>query len=445
MSTIQYPDFAKDRGPGFWLHSANLWASRRSFFRGDRSNELRYAFGEANPPSRSVSFERLLPEGRESGSGFSFIIIGDPGEGDRSQYGLLPLIRAMKADFMIVVGDLANPAGRIHAGGRNKDDYLAGFFEPYRGLDMAIWSVPGNHEYYSAGEGREYYDTFCSRKFADRWNQYGLRLVPQPGTFWELSDPDSKLTVIGIDSGKSGNLDGKRLLRSSRPDAIQTGWFEERLRIADRDKKAVIVLFHIPALSQGGKKKDAHLHGLYQTIAGHESVRYVICGHDHSFQYYDPSTFVRFLNDSMNICTNRKNPICHITNGGGGSSLHPTSFMNNSRFRPKICYPDLNQWNDYVTWGKKVTSWLGISHTLLGFTVGKIQEHTVADADAARFLSFIKVEVKGGMGDSTFSVRPVFMNDVCELYAQQEKVVNVISGDSLPDAELADRCYQDPI
>ena len=111
---------------------------------------------------------------------------------------------------------------------------------------------------------KEYYDTFCTRRYASRWTEYGLRFVPQPGTYWELKDKNVTLTVIGIDTGKSGKLDGhKRLWATLPPDHQQYKWLEERLTLADKDEKDVIIVLHIPwhlfvianqHLVQNGKK-----------------------------------------------------------------------------------------------------------------------------------------------------------------------------------------------
>src|ERR1700722_14529820 len=142
---VEYPTIAGNRGPGFWLKPANLIAARRAG-RVDRSGEWR-ARNErsipAGPPDqepRTRSYQELLPRGFDpSSETMRIVILGDSGEGDRSQYGLVPLIRALNPHFMIINGDVAYPAGR-------EIDYVEGFFEPYNDLGIPIWAVPGNHE-----------------------------------------------------------------------------------------------------------------------------------------------------------------------------------------------------------------------------------------------------------------------------------------------------------
>src|SRR6267154_3919582 len=95
---VEYPPFAKNRGPGFWLKPQNWFAARRAL-RFDKSNDWRDANERAisTPPpgmwSRTTSIETLVP--KNPGDEIRVIVLADTGEGDRSQYGLLPLIRAL--------------------------------------------------------------------------------------------------------------------------------------------------------------------------------------------------------------------------------------------------------------------------------------------------------------------------------------------------------------
>jgi len=445
MFTIRYPDFAKNRGPGFWLKFNNLLVSRRKIFRSDNSNDWRYTYGEPEPPDRSLPFSALLRPDSSADEGFRFIIIGDTGEGDRSQYGFLPVIRALKPDFMIINGDIAYPAGRIKEGDRNKDDYLAGFFEPYRNLDIPIWSVPGNHEYYAEGQGREYYETFCTRKFASRWSGYGLRLVPQPGTYWELKEPNPglKLSVIGIDTGKAGNLDGDpgTRRRLARPDDKQHVWLEERLARADREERNVIVLFHIPALSREKNNKDIHLQKLHQIIASHKSVRLVVCGHDHNYQGYSPAVFAKYINDISGRGPSAENSIDYIITGGGGAYLTSTDFKRSfwdrlfgkNRYPVETLYPTPDQWNSYANIGRKTLESMGMSKSFVSRIVGITEKDSLSDMDAAQYLNLLLVEVKRENPPIDFSIviTPVLMDNLKDLFekAPDEAILDIMAED----------------
>ena len=449
MLRFRFPHFAKNRGPGYWLRLPNLMASRR-ILRIDNSNEWRYSYGPPPAsPDRSKSFSELLDPAQSISNGFRFIILGDTGEGDRSQYSLLPLINYHKPDFMIIIGDLANPAGRIDkSNDRDRDDYLAGFFEPYSELNVPIWSVPGNHEYYSPGQGKEYYDTFCTRKYASRWTEYGLRFVPQPGTYWELKDQKVPLVVIGIDTGKSGKLDGhKRLWTTLPPDHQQYKWLEERLTFADRDGKTVIVLFHIPALRKQKNVRKVRLKKLHNIIASHRCVKYVICGHEHNYELYTARTFRAYIEKELKFSQIASNSARYVINGGGGSALHSTVFKS-KKYPTKDLFPSANQWKDYVTLGTKAIAALGMDATLPGRVVSLCNKDASADADDYRYLSFIVVDVKKEKGNNRLKpeVRPIFMADLKKLFSHlHEGIINITDKKPQCNEMEVKKCIQDEI
>ena len=93
---------------------------------------------------------RINPKGVEGGQDFSFLVIGDPGEGDPSQYSLASsyLKLGLKDDvkFLVISSDVIYPAGAI-------EDYEANFYLPFQGFAKPIYAIPGNHDWYDALEG----------------------------------------------------------------------------------------------------------------------------------------------------------------------------------------------------------------------------------------------------------------------------------------------------
>ena len=165
---------------------------------------------------------------------------------------------------MIINGDVAYPAGNVN-------DYLVGFFQPYRGLGIPIWAVPGNHEYYSEGHGGEFFDVFCSSVAAAQWEEHGLILKPQPGSYWELSEAGLPLVVLGVDSGQAAALDGSKGflgIGKRKADGAQHDWLEWRLSRADQQGAAVVVLFHIPKFVDGKVNGNGlgSLHAIWRDI-----------------------------------------------------------------------------------------------------------------------------------------------------------------------------------
>ncbi|MGH7539639.1 MAG: metallophosphoesterase family protein [Gemmatimonadota bacterium] len=412
MATIVYPPFAKNRGPGYWLRPSNLWASRRGFLRSDHSNEWRHAFTEASPPPHHRSTPVGLLLGRPEREGFRFVVVGDTGEGDRSQHGLVPVIRGFRPDFLILNGDLAYPAGR-------PQDFEEGFFQPYSGLDLPIWAVPGNHEYYSSERGREFYEVFCTRRWAARWSQAGLCLVPQPGTYWELRSDAAGLVVLGVDSGMKGDLDGNG---GHPPDRRQHFWLRTRLRVATVRGDRVIVLFHIPALKrEKHEARRTHLTTLHQTVAEFPCVRLVICSHDHNFQQYSPETFERYLLEAHGAAVGGLAPD-YVVVGGGGATLSGTDWS--GPYPSTDRHPDRDQWREHASAGRKFLERSAFAKTLLSRIVAFIDDGARSDDDAARLTSFLLIEVEPREGALRTRATPIHVHDLTDLFAE-DAVVDV--------------------
>ena len=91
----------------------------------------------------------------------SFLLVGDPGEADASQYALIgdardpsagpalggPLqAKAEGTDFMLLASDVIYPAGDVN-------DYENAFFLPYAWYPAPILGQPGNHDWYDGLAG----------------------------------------------------------------------------------------------------------------------------------------------------------------------------------------------------------------------------------------------------------------------------------------------------
>ena len=436
MATLNFPRLAGDRGFRYWLRPANLVAARRSWVRPDHSTEWRDSFSGSCQSERSVPFASLLGPRRGADGRFRFLILGDTGEGDQSQYGLVPLLRAINPDFMIIAGDVAYPAGRINGANPRLDDYLCGFFQPYRNFNCPIWAVPGNHEYYANQRGWEFFQVFCTQGFASSWHQHGLRFVCQPGTYWELSDPQQQtdLVVIGLDTGQSANLDGEKPwwhFWKTRPrrDFQQHNWLRDRLNRADRQRQKVIVLFHIPALVRGDHVSGIYLKELHQILGAHPCVRLVVAGHEHNFQYYDSAQFGSYLSDVHSVGPAGWVAPEYVVSGGGGAYLTPPKFEG-MRYQC-VTYPSSEQWKNYASWAQKTIDRLNMNKSIMARVLIRgveffqgLKKDAFVDADAAKYLSFLLVEVSPST-DSTpaqTTVTPVFMDDLDSLYAPDDRV-----------------------
>jgi 3',5'-cyclic AMP phosphodiesterase CpdA len=430
---FDYPkDPSSNRGVQFWLKPSNFFAARTAA-RLDNSNRWRYAFHRGTPvdQARSTPFSALLKgrpvsRPRLDGAIFRFIIIADTGEGDRSQYALLPAINALDPDFMIINGDVAYPAGRI-------EDYKYGFFEPYAGLDIPIWAVPGNHEYYSPGNGEEFFEIFCTRRREDLWQSHGIRLVPQPATYWALKEPGQPLnvgagpmalplTVIGVDTGHSGNLDGAKGIslgplrippnprrRFDAEDSEQYSWLDTRLREADAANQTAIVLFHIPSLVDTEKKREVHLEGLHQILSNHPSVRLVVCGHIHNYQRYAPDVFRQFLATEYRRRPN-SNPY-YVVAGAGGAALSATDFKP-GKYPAEFIFPSAADWDKHAGKARKTLAKVGLGRSAIDNLAAMIDRSAPLDDDPVEFGCLLTIDVYPDRAQVT----PVLIRDLGQLY-----------------------------
>jgi hypothetical protein len=138
-----------------WGALRTLWAARneklisiRYFFR-DVANDQRRQWvqaltgiGDAATPEALVPKLMLKPESPSAAT--SFFLVGDPGEGDRSQWCVVaPLLERDTVDdthFMLIVSDVIYPAG-------STDEYRDKFYGPYANYRKPIFAIPGNHDW----------------------------------------------------------------------------------------------------------------------------------------------------------------------------------------------------------------------------------------------------------------------------------------------------------
>ena len=136
-----------------WYFNTESWASgvyqkltelRVDRWRASMIEAVASAYGESGD-----GLFRVTPGGVEDGD-FSFIVIGDPGEGDASQYALVERLidigRRADIKFLVVASDVVYPAGAMA-------DYEYNFYMPFKGFTKPIYALPGNHDWFDALEG----------------------------------------------------------------------------------------------------------------------------------------------------------------------------------------------------------------------------------------------------------------------------------------------------
>ena len=274
---------------------------------------------------------RVKPDGVEGSGDFSFLVIGDPGEGDASQYALISRYLQLgdRADvkFLVVSSDVIYPAGSM-------EDYEANFYLPLQGFAKPVYAIPGNHDWFDALEGfnanllepraaraameaRVASDLGLTSTNTRRIDKlmteaqrlrrlYGVDTAAQRAPFFELQTAD--FALLAIDTG---------ILRTI--DARQWAWLERALQ-RSQGKFTMAIVGHprfaggydTPSFAEGHdvSESSATFAALYRLLAS-RNVRIAMAGDTHDFEYYRETVGSGGAARSMH----------HFVNGGGGAYL----------------------------------------------------------------------------------------------------------------------------
>jgi Uncharacterized conserved protein len=256
---------------------------------------------ERDALAKGVSAEKIFavePEGVRGEGDFSFIVIGDTGEGDASQLSLSEQIvaagRRDEVKFLVLSSDVIYPDGKMK-------DYERNFYLPFKGFEKPIYAIPGNHDWFDSNEG--FNANFLNREAAQislrarlaedlkteaittdrRFDEitaeaerlrsyYRIKNGLQNAPFFEMHAEG--FSLIAVDTG---------ILRSI--DAKQKDWLEAALNRAGENYKMVILghPFYV-----GGKYQAADDAGFREIheILKRFKVDAVMAGDTHDFEFY---------------------------------------------------------------------------------------------------------------------------------------------------------------
>ncbi|MFD9943603.1 metallophosphoesterase family protein [Nonomuraea sp. NPDC059023] len=293
-----------------------MWRSRNEILAGlfgDPSGKVRQRWMEAQHARGVDPDHRITPP---VGDSFQFLILGDPGEGDASQYAVVPGMLKVGKDtaFTVIASDVIYPTG---AG----NEYGDKFFRPYQAYDAPIYAIPGNHDWYDGLGGfmRVFCDAAPLRPTPDRglrgllWRKpekidedrlaeaRKLRGSPnqrsvQPGPYWVIES--ESLLVVGIDTGIKGVID-----------KAQVEW----LRRTSLDPRPKILVTGKPIYTRNDyKPSPLEGGGTIDDIVRDPAYRYVaaIGGDVHNYQRYPVRVGDRVIQ--------------YFVTGGAGAFMHAT-------------------------------------------------------------------------------------------------------------------------
>lgn len=307
-----------------WYFNSENWATAAwQKIAETRVDEWRGAMIDAIVAARgaaSVEADGLfavVPDGVDAGADFSFLVIGDPGEGDPSQHALrdqvLAAARKDAVRFVVIASDVVYPLGQMK-------DYEANFYLPLKGVDKPIYAVPGNHDWFNALDGfaanlmdpqtaraaidaRVESDLSLSSTTDDRIDRliagaarlravYRVPAGRQHGPFFELHS--ESFSLIAIDTGIQQAVDQRQLT-----------WLNAALGRAE-GRFTLAILGHPFYASGRDRRGDGSFARVYELLRA-RGVRAVMAGDTHDFEYYRDA--------------GGTDPMHHFVNGGGGAYL----------------------------------------------------------------------------------------------------------------------------
>jgi uncharacterized membrane protein HdeD (DUF308 family) len=263
------------------------------------------------------------PEGVSAEGDFSFVVIGDTGEGDPSQMALRDqLIAAGRRDavkFLVLSSDVIYPDGKMK-------DYETNFYLPFKGFEKPVYAIPGNHDWFDANEGfnanflnAEAAQLALRARLAEDLNTeaittdrrfdeitaeakrlreyYGVKNGQQRAPFFEMHT--GGFSLIAVDTG---------ILR--RVDAKQRAWLEAALARAGNNFKMVVLghPFYVAGAYEGQNAPD--FNEIYELLQRFE-VDVAMAGDTHDFEFYR----------AKYSSAGREKEMLHFVNGGGGAYL----------------------------------------------------------------------------------------------------------------------------
>jgi uncharacterized membrane protein HdeD (DUF308 family) len=272
---------------------------------------------QAQEPSKLFAVQ---PPGITAGKDYSFIVIGDTGEGDASQHVLrsqyLEVARRDDVKFVIISSDVIYPTGAMK-------DYEARFWLPFMGTTKPVYAIPGNHDWYDALEGFnatfmepasaraamkarievDHRITTTTEKHIDDLineatrlgKEYRVPVQKQKAPYFQFQTEN--FALFAIDTGVVKRLDAAQMI-----------WLKRGLDAA-KGKTKMALLGH--PLYAGGEYMAAEkpeFQELHQLLRQHK-VAVVMGGDTHDLEYYAEPV------------EGTNSPMHHFVNGGGGAYL----------------------------------------------------------------------------------------------------------------------------
>ncbi|HEX5667971.1 MAG TPA: metallophosphoesterase [Chitinophagaceae bacterium] len=341
-----------------WYFDTENWASGVwDSWAAKRTDEWRTAMSQATGVALNAAAFKMTPQGVNDHSDFSFVVVGDPGEGDASQLVLKDMIQKVteKPDvkFLVISSDVVYPSGAMK-------DYERKFYMPMKGISKPVYAIPGNHDWYDALEGfaANFYDSAAARKamqaridkdlnissttqenideMIDKAqflrNEYRVPTGHQQAPYFQVSN--EQFVLLCIDTGVKRQLDSLELV-----------WVKQVLE--NSKGKFVMALLGHPfyAIGEYQGSLNPEFQKLHELLRSYK-VPVVMAGDTHDLEYY--------IETPKN---NDGHTMHHFVNGGGGAYLSIGTAMAKAEKMPTSDYAFYPRHDPLVKKIEANTSW----------------------------------------------------------------------------------------
>jgi 3',5'-cyclic AMP phosphodiesterase CpdA len=384
-----------------WYFDTENWASGSwDKWAAARADEWRMAITKNSGEGFGANAFRLFPQGVNQTDDFSFVVIGDPGEGDASQLILKDQIIAVSnqpdVKFVVISSDVVYPTGALK-------DYEKKFWMPFKGVTKPVYAIPGNHDWYDALDGfiATFYEPEAAKnamrervkadlKFTTTTNglidemiqtsatwrkEYEVPTGFQKAPYFQLSTDE--FVFVTIETGMLRQID-----------SLQRHWLNNVLE-ASKGKFVMVLLGHpFYAIGEYEGSMNPDFDSIHALLRKHK-VPLVMAGDTHDLEYYNEPP------DNTSTST-----MHHFVNGGGGAYLSIGAAMAPEGSMPTkdfAFYPShdplVKKIEENTSWYKKPAWWW--TTQLHGWPFSAEWLSAMFDYNVSPyFQSFIKIKVE---------------------------------------------------
>lgn len=228
----------------------------------------------------AIALIAALVQPAQANSPVTIVAVGDIAMAKGGQAKTAALIKNLKPQQVLLLGDLAYQSG-------SDKEFNKYFLPKWKSLLATSWAVPGNHEYRTANA-------------AGYRNLIAQNAMPSTGdNLWWVKQTGA-WSIIGLDSEAITGAIGDKQLEFVKQS------------LSSNDGRPTIVTWHRPTFSRGYHGDQADTSALWNLVSADKDVKLVLWAHDHDYEQVERT---------MQSGTASEHKVNTIVVGTGGAEL----------------------------------------------------------------------------------------------------------------------------